>query len=231
MATSYSPKIVTSGLSVNLDAANKKSYPGSGDYWYNLGSERGYLYRGTYTPAYTTLGGATCLNFNQVGAAFSGSMFAAPYPANGTNLTIDAWVYPSSTVGGGDRGNICRGTNPNGWYFSFYKTNYKLSNYWYGKVSEGYFETSAAMNLDAWNNIVAVWDGANIYQYLNTTVTSTGTTGNTGYTCSNLEIGYEAAAGGRQFLGGIAIIRIYNISLTTSQVCQNYDATRTRFGL
>jgi len=36
MATKYSPKIVTDGLVLSLDAANNKSYPGSGTTWSDL---------------------------------------------------------------------------------------------------------------------------------------------------------------------------------------------------
>jgi hypothetical protein len=229
MSTSYSPKIVTSGLSVNFDAANKNSYPGSGNYWYNLGSNGGYLQAGLYTPAYTTLGGVTCLNFNQEGAGFSGSgFFAASFPPDQTNLSIETWLYPSSTVGSGDRGCICRAAlSGNAWYHSFYKTNYKLSNYWYGKSPEGYFETGAALNLDAWNHVVAVFDASNIYQYTNLVKTSTACAGTAGLKQTGLQIGYEST---RQFYGGITILRIYGIALTTDQIIQNYNATHTRFG-
>jgi len=36
MATNYSPKIITDGLVLALDAANTKSYPGSGTTWFDL---------------------------------------------------------------------------------------------------------------------------------------------------------------------------------------------------
>ena len=36
MSLSHSPSIVTSGLVLCLDAANTRSYPGSGTSWYNL---------------------------------------------------------------------------------------------------------------------------------------------------------------------------------------------------
>ena len=36
MATNYNPTIVTDGLKVCFDAANPKSYPGSGTTWYDL---------------------------------------------------------------------------------------------------------------------------------------------------------------------------------------------------
>jgi hypothetical protein len=36
MAFNYSPKIVTDGLVLYLDAANPRSYPGTGTTWYDL---------------------------------------------------------------------------------------------------------------------------------------------------------------------------------------------------
>ena len=36
MATKYSPKIITNGLVLSLDAANNKSYPRSGTTWSDL---------------------------------------------------------------------------------------------------------------------------------------------------------------------------------------------------
>lgn len=36
MATTYNPRLITSGLHACFDAANPKSYPGSGNKWYDL---------------------------------------------------------------------------------------------------------------------------------------------------------------------------------------------------
>ena len=47
MAFNYSPKTVTDGLVFAVDAANKKSYPGSGTTWTDLaGSNDGTLTNG-----------------------------------------------------------------------------------------------------------------------------------------------------------------------------------------
>ena len=48
MAFSYSPKIVTDGLVLYLDAANNRSYPGSGTTWTDLsrGGNNGTLTNG-----------------------------------------------------------------------------------------------------------------------------------------------------------------------------------------
>ncbi len=40
MAFHHSPRIVTDGLVLYLDAANSKSYPGSGTNWYDLSGNK-----------------------------------------------------------------------------------------------------------------------------------------------------------------------------------------------
>ena len=42
-------------------------------------------------------------------------------------------------------------------------------------------------------------------------------------------IGRESS--GRQFAGGLAVIRVYNGALTDAQVEQNFNAQKSRFGL
>ena len=54
MGLSHSPSIITQNLVLCLDAANSKSYPGSGTTWYNLipGGVNGTLTNGpTYSSA------------------------------------------------------------------------------------------------------------------------------------------------------------------------------------
>lgn len=43
MATLYSPRIVTDGLVLYLDAANPRSYPGSGTAWFDLSGNRFHM--------------------------------------------------------------------------------------------------------------------------------------------------------------------------------------------
>lgn len=63
MALSHSPKIVTDGLVLCLDAGNPKSYPGSGSTWYDLSGNEGnfnWISSPSYTsgsiPYFSTLG-------------------------------------------------------------------------------------------------------------------------------------------------------------------------------
>ena len=157
------------------------------------------------------------------------SFFTTAFPAGGTNLTIDVWIYPAaSELTVGDRGNIVRATNGNAWYMSWNKDNSKLSNYWYGKTNEGYHESTAAMTRGTWNNLVSVWSSSGLSQYLNNTKTTAVTSGTAANTTNGITIGYEGD--GRQFSGGIASIRMYNRALSDNEVTQNYNAQKQRYG-
>ena len=60
MAFNYSPKIVTDGLVLYLDAANRYSYPGSGTTWSDIsrGGNNGTLVNG---PTFSTDGGGSII--------------------------------------------------------------------------------------------------------------------------------------------------------------------------
>lgn len=231
MSYNNGAKIVTDNLAVCLDANNPSSYPGTGDIWYNLGSIGGSISKGTYLPQWTVLGGAKCFNFNQVGAYFQNdSFFPTQFPPDATNLTIDVWYYPAaSELSAGDRGNLCRANNGNAWYMSWNKSSAVLSNYWYGKTSEGYHESGAAVSRSKWNNFVSVWTSAALYQYTNLVKTTATTSGATANKTGGLQIGWEAD--GRQLAGGIALIKIYDRALSDMDILKNYNAAKGRFGL
>jgi hypothetical protein len=224
--------IVATGLMLNLDAGRSTSYSGAGTIWSSIGTGGGSVSQGgPFMPLYTTLGGARCFYFNQVGAYFTGiGLFPTPQPADGTNLTIDVWFFPETTeLIGTERGNLVRGNNPNSWYMSWNKSTRQQSNYWYGKVPEGYHESGAAITRGTWNNVVAVWTSGGLAQFLNGVKTTVNTTGTLGTKSPDIQIGWEGD--GRQFHGGIAAIKIYNTALSDADVAQNFNALRTRFGI
>lgn len=228
MATRYSPAIVTSGLVLCLDAANRKSYPGSGTTWVDLSGNGNNVVAST-TISLATFGNSIAFNLDTVGKFFNGTCINNI----ATNTTLEAWIYPAAAeLSAGDRGTVILLTGTNGLYMSWNKSNQKMSNYWYGHPTEGYHENAAASNRSVWNHWCSVWNNtdAKLYQYTNGTKASTdaSTVGNAA-AGTNLIIGRESDD--RQFAGGIAIIRIYNIPLTSTQVLQNYNATKSRFGL
>ena len=230
MAASSGPNIIETGLVLALDAADKNSYPGTGTTWFDIsGNNNNVGMAASTTISLATFGNSIAFNLDVVGKYFNGTC------TNNiaTNVTLEAWIYPAVTeLSAGDRGTVILLTGTNGLYMSWNKSNQKMSNYWYGHPTEGYHENSNASNRSVWNHWCSVWDNtaSKLYQYTNGTKASTdaSTVGNAA-AGTNLIIGRESDD--RQFAGGLAVIRIYNIPLTSAQVLQNYNVTKSRFGL
>ena len=224
------PNIVTRNLIVSLDAASPRSYPGSGGVWYDISGNNINL-GSSGTPTLTTLGGATCFEFNNDGDYWSGPTGGIPSTSNTntTQRTLEAWVFPAaSEITIGDRGTIILLNGGNGNYMSITKSGVQLSSYWYGKNSNGYFQAAPSVTRQTWNHWCTVWTRSELKQwqngvkYTNNNITGTSTRN------TNLIVGRESS--GRQFAGGIAIIRIYNDALSDDEVIQNYNTHKNRFG-
>jgi len=231
MAFHYSPKIVTSGLMLAVDAANPNSYPGTGTTWYDLSGNGSSLSGYSTDPVFSTVEGVPCFDFvyGGISRGFIGTL-------NGTmpttNSTIDSWIYlNSSNLTAADRGCIVLLNGVSGMYQSFNLGNDNLSNYWYDHNPNGYHEAGVALTRTTWLNLVSVWNYSdnNLKQYLNGALIGTFTTSGNSSSGTNLQIGLEICCGTRTFPGYISVVKIYNQSLTDNQVLQNYNALKSRF--
>jgi hypothetical protein len=198
------------------------------------------------TPTYNSLNGGSLL-FN--GSTQYCQNDSPTLPAGTGNRTIIAWIKPDSTrtaetytgvVAYGNRG----GTNPSTAVLLSIYTNgttmYVSSAYW----SNDYVPNVSAVQLvpNAWNMIGIVARGAATTN--NTTLfvgNSNGLTYNTGssnnYTyglnipSTTLTVGCTDQGGGRSFKGNIATVQVYSRELSTTEIAQNFNATKTRYGL
>ena len=224
-------QIVTSGLIFNGDPNQVTNADGAdgANGMVNLVDDARNAKSGS--PTVATLGGVKCWKFNSTGQYYESDIISSGNQPT-KNATVEAWIYPQTSVVGTERGCVLRLNGSHSLYHSWNKSNRKLSSYWYNHAaqgSSGYHETGAAMALDTWHHTCAVWNysDAKIYQYINMTKTSAVTQGNNisgGY----VEMGMENSD--RQYTGGIGVMRIYNRSLTDAEVTQNYNAVRSRFG-
>jgi hypothetical protein len=98
------------------------------------------------------------------------------------------------------------------------------------------FSTTGTLLINTWYNLVGNADSSAVRMYVNG-VLSNSSTGISGTIVNNANsiIGWgidpRFATGGRFFNGSIANAAVYNRTLSASEILQNYNATKTRFGL
>jgi hypothetical protein len=224
----YGPRTVTSGLVLALDAADRNSYIGSGTSWKDLS---GNAYNGTLTNGPTFNAG------NGGNIVFDGTndyVVSSNFTPNFSTKTLSGWVKLSSTSQQG--GGLVTLQSTDG--VSFDAIVYNETGQGWGFGSNGFSRTGWSGVLETstsvWVNITATYANSNYRLYRNgvliQTLTSFGAL-NFNFN-SNVQLGYRHLGGGSAFLAGnIASAFVYNRSLTATEVLQNYNATKTRFGL
>ena len=233
MAVNYSPKIITDGLIVYMDAANINSYPGSGTTWTDLGMSQ--------SNNSVLTGGATFSSANMGSIAFNGTSsyaISATYSSlvGNTAITYSFWV--KSTSNANYQTLISNGVQPGGsgfvWIFRSPSSNFITMQYANGSIAVNSSAGSFFNNDNLWINICCVVDYNNalITWYKNGVLHS----GPTALTTPLVPINWSYYMGSYNaslhFLNGnISTVKFYNRILTDTEVLQNYNAIKGRFGL
>ena len=232
--------IVTSGLVLYLDAANPKSYPGSGTTWNDLSGNglNGTLSTGAggVVPTYIT-NNAGSLSFDGIGSYVTLGNPSLLTP-NTNPFTVEILVYPKNTgdffckdITGNAAWQWRMGFSGNNLYFiignasgsdSLYSGNYLL-------------KTPNSLPLNIWRHITITRITTNYIMYLNgVQVAAASTTTNIDYSSSpSYYLGAQQRSGGLSapLSGYISIFKQYNRNLSASEVQQNYNAQKSRFGM
>jgi len=235
------PYVVTDGLTCYLDAGITDSYPGTGNDWYDISGNGVRVTKGTGQPtaASWNAGGYWAMNNTsdpRTGSA-NGFSFNGYIPISGTkSFSFEAWVKLNSSLGQTSIINNA-GSCPG------YRWGVDGSNmYWLigpGSGCSGYSEggVGGGISTGVWLQLVGVFDkqnelgsGSKFYSYVNGSVT-----GNVSISPnSDMYNGAPNIANGpccQSLNGDIAIIRIYNKALTSSEISTNWNAQKSRFGL
>lgn len=238
MAFNYSPKIVTDGLVMYLDAANRYSYPGSGTTWSDIsrGGNNGVLVNG---PTYSSANGGSIVfdGVDDYGTLSNSTIYKPQFP-----LTISCTFNVSNVS---NYGIFIRtdNTNTNHWGVSVaVGSTYSLSvTYGNGTANAAsgrrtYSTVSNVIVQNQWYNFTIVLpDNLTCNGYLNGSSISipylSGDTTTLAYSSVGATIGYRSDATNYYYNGKLSQIQIYNRALSSQEVLQNYNATKTRFGL
>jgi hypothetical protein len=229
MGQYYNPVIASpDALALNLDAANIRSYAGSGNTWLDLTSNRN---SGALTSV--TFGGSgetSALVFD--GTTSLVNMGTTVGGNQTTSWTLESWIKPTTAGEGGAgrifqhssgsvSGFICSLDNSTG------SNGIKLNTY---AIAGFTVRVGNCITLNSWQHVVWAFSTGSVTFYVNATAIGTSaTTSPTAYTSTDY-IGNEAGATGT-FDGSISIVRLYGNTLTAAEVLQNFNAHRSRYGI
>lgn len=216
--------IVTNGLVLHLDAANPKSYSKSGTTWFDLSGNGndGTLING---PTYSSSNGGSIL--------FDGSNDYASVSNNvsivNNNITLNIWAYPTSI---GVYKTLISSepvlSTQNG-----YGIRQRIDNVWWFVVGrEGNGESvQTNLNQNMWVNLSGTYNGSTMILYKNGISVGSTSSARTINFSNNLTIGILPTTLNDPYAGNVSLVQIYNRALSTSEVLQNYNAAKNRFGL
>jgi hypothetical protein len=237
MPVAGGPKITTTGILLEVDAANASSYTSGSSTWVNVfnpGTRNGTIngtvgfsptdnygaltYPGT-TSSYVDFG-----NIGDLSVSWSFQVAVKPAPSASGNYTI------LSYASGSDTGSIT------------YKLDYSSSNqsavlsvFSSGSGAARAVHTiTGSVPTGSWSIINASYGSSLVSMYINgRPVRFLETTGSTvGYnTNSRLYLGGTFRTTSSFYTGSMASFLSYNTDVTNAQLVQNYNAYATRFGL
>jgi hypothetical protein len=238
MAFYYSPKIVTDGLALYLDAANPNSYVSGSTTWRDIsrGGNNGTLINGV---SYDGLNGGS-LVFDGIDDTIStiGTTSTFSFIQNTGVFTISAWVKLTDlSVARYFMGNNDGTTASKGFYLGYQGNTGRL---WlaitYGVGGQATLNQSIInfFTLNDWVLVTCVGNGTNCQFYKNGIPFGSPSnfgTFSTGNSARDLNIGRINSFNSSYWKGDIALTQIYNRPLSSDEVLQNFNAQKSRFGL
>lgn len=226
MAYHNGPRIITDGLVLCLDAANAKSYSGSGTIWTDLSSNG---VNGTNSNmTYSSSNGGYFI-FNNSSSVSTIANYSALNPTLG--LTIESWV----NFDGDSDDFIFEKGNVNT-QFSLFSHGSDIVFRTYHSGDGGYHslgpsKSTVGVTNGQWVHIVGSWDGTTKRIYINGTMKDTVLkSGSLVTTTPGASVGrFGGTTTGYYFGGKIAKVSIYERGLTSYEILQNFNALRGRF--
>jgi hypothetical protein len=235
MAIIIDPNIASSGLLMSIDAANTRSYAGSGNTWYDLSSNLNDATKVNSPNYIATAGGG--FTFDGLGTNY----FNLDSKASLVNVnagTVGGWVKFNNAPTSVNYVFISYGGNASSGgfildYLGQDGPNYGICfDYWVGGVYYGnaitYANSAQFTNINI--HLMASWNASQINLYINGNLLKTTNVSGTMTTQSTLRISSENNRT-RGVNGTVYNCSIYNRALSASEIKNNFEATRDRYGI
>lgn len=234
MGTNYSPKQVIDGLVLCLDAANIKSYPGTGSTWFDLNKNVRDVTLNN-SPSFNSID-KKCFVFDGVND-FGTSPFYSAISKTSTPHTMMAWInYVTNNA-------IYGIVNIGQWADTQYATGIVLINnvfHWSYNGAGPQFMAGNTVSSDytlasnTWYHLAFSRTASNVSFFVNGQLIITKSSSmNASIFSSPIMIGVGSQNGARSgyFNGKIAQASVFNRALSSLEVRQNFNALRGRYGI
>jgi hypothetical protein len=232
MSLHHSPRIVTDGLVMCLDAANPKSYPGTGTTWTDVTSlgNNGILRN---SPTYNTddmgkfvfdavnddvdCGNNSSINFDT--GSFTVSVWFRRFTNATTNLRLLSKAAGSDTANAASAG------------FCFFGSDTGIS-FAVNPTATRTIISAATYSVNEWVNVVGLVErGVSMRTYKNASQFNT-TSAPVGSVSGTTSLFLGSNIGTNVFWAGeISNFSLYNRALTDTEIAQNFNALRGRYGI
>ena len=211
-----------------LDAGLITSYPGSGTVWYDLsGNSRNFTL--TNGPVYSST--------NSGVISFDGTNDYAEltYTLPNNTITVMVWYYSGSWTTQSTLDSLISndGSTNSGMDIRKVGNDFQLID-WFNSSATSIGPTIGSISDNSWYLVVYTYDGTRYKTYLNNTKTNdSSVTGPRNTTAQKIQIANEPFFGGgaRALAGYVSEVRILNQALTSTQITNYYNNTKSRYGL
>jgi len=232
MSLFHNPNITTQGITLCLDAANNKSYSGSGTAWNDMSpsGNNGTLVNG---PTFNSSNGGSIV--------FDGINDYVTIPSTGNVLSfgtndfaVNFWIYMSSTA---SQTIFTNYTSYNTGFVNYFFIGYLsgLSGIYILDSSGNVTwptQVGASITQNTWTHIIFTRTGTTYYCYKNGVFVNSQSDTDVNYSGTGRTILLGGGLADFGYMNGrIANTTVYNKVLSQAEVLQNFNAYRGRFGV
>lgn len=231
MSLGHGASVVRNGLVLYLDAANPKSYPGSGTVWKDLSSNKidfnlvgsvtftnGYFTTFTEATNYFEIANASNISKLPLGSADRTVLALCKTPASYPVNFQHVFHYGSSTTG-------------QAFGIAVYKTGHLFTHIW--GTSPSTVETIPT-NTSVFLG-VSYTQTTSLHRFFRNSIelSSANATSAINTVAANARVGSRLGPVAElwQTTGQIAVVMVYNRVLSATEIKQNYEALRGRYGI
>lgn len=226
MGVAYNPKVVTNGLVFNFDARNIKSYPGTGTACYDLAGQA-TVGETVNSPTFNTNGYFSFVTDDYI-------RFPNSTALDVQTFTIEVWVRTNATTQTGfwfEKGTVNS-------QYSLFQEGGSIQCRMNGSIGLSTtisVPTATYMNITNWYQVVFTFTSGAQRCYINgNQVGSSSVVSTVATSAGGMSIGaYGGYTGSRGYYynGDLSVAKVYNRVLTPDEVRQNFNATRSRYGI